>query len=182
MERTRARSAAIGVLVAALTLAGCTDDDGDDPATTTSTTAPATTTTSSPTAAATTTSTPDPTTTAPTTSTSPVPAPVSGVTATTGGGSGEVEVSWLPLSSADVASYRVYKRRANGTELAPVTIPASIPPIAPGRLGIVDAPDYEYWPTTGPDPGPRCYRVSAVSTAGVEGPQSAEACGSPVGG
>ena len=93
-------------------------------------------------------------------------------------------VTWPPLPAAtDVASYRLYKRRANGTVVPPATVsPASVGVPEPGRLGVIDAPDTGPWPTTDPDPGPRCYRVSAVSAGGVEGPLSAEACGSPVGG
>ncbi len=175
MGRTHRRRAVVGLLAATLVGAGCTDDDGGGPSTTTSSSVAAATTTSGSTA----------TTVAPSTTAAPgaVPPQVTGVTASTGGGSGETVLTWLPLSaSADVVAYKAYKRRADGTNLAPVTIPATIPPIEPGRLGVVDAPDYQYWPSTEPDPGPRCYKVSAVTSAGVEGPQSAEACASPVGG
>lgn len=165
---TRSRAAAAAAVVAVL-LVACTGGNGDGPATTEpATTAPATTA---------------PVTTAPATTAPAVPPPVTGLTAVTGGGSGEVLVTWPPLPASEgVTSYRLYKRRADGTELAPATVTDATLGIAPGRLGVVDAPDTGPWPTTEPDPGPRCYRVSAVSPAGVEGPQSAEACGSPVGG
>lgn len=160
--------------MAILLLAGCTDDDdGGSPTTTT-------------TASTTTTSTVVPgVTTTTTTTTPPAPPQVTGLTATSGGGSGETLITWPPLPiEAHVASYKLYKRQADGTELAPATVTDATLGIAPGRLGVVDAPDTGPWatPTLEPDPGPRCYKVSAISTAGVEGPQSAEACGSPVGG
>lgn len=165
MTATRRRAAAVGVLLAALLLVGCTDDDDDNgdggrgSATTTNGGAGVTTTTIA------------------------APPLVTGVTASTGGGSGETVITWPPLpDAAGVGAYKVYKRRADGTNLAPAAVPSSTPPLEPGRLGVVDAPDTGPWPTTDPDPGPRCYRVSAVSTIGVEGPQSAEVCASPVGG
>jgi hypothetical protein len=111
----------------------------------------------------------------------PPPPKVTGVTATTGGGSGEIEVTWnsLPVS-AQVAFYRVYERRLQGQwwHLAVVTDDA-LGLIAPGRLGITDAAEYWPWPTIGTAPGPRCFVVTAVSTHGLEGPWSDEACGSP---
>ncbi len=172
--RRRSRSAVVAALVAVLLLAACTDDD-DDPGPTTTTPGSTTTSSSVPTGVTTTTSTAVPL----------APPQVTGLTATSGGGSGETLITWPPLPiEAHVASYKLYKRQADGTELAPATVTDATLGIAPGRLGIVDAPDTGPWatPTLEPDPGPRCYKVSAVSDAGVEGPQSAEACGSPVGG
>lgn len=93
-------------------------------------------------------------------------------------------VTWDPLPPAEgAASYRVYERKGQGTywHLAVVTADA-LGLLVPSRLGIVDAADFWPWPTGGTAPGPRCYVVTAVSTRGVEGPFSAEACGSPVGG
>ena len=160
---------ATGLLLPALVLLGaCTDDDDDPPTTTTSSSVAGTSPSSAPSGTSTTT---------------PPPPQVTGVIATTGGGSGETVITWPPLpDSANVGAYKVYKRKANGTQLPPAAVPSSTPPIEPGRLGVVDAPDTGPWPTTDPDPGPRCYKVSAVSTIGVEGPQSAEVCASPVGG
>jgi hypothetical protein len=114
----------------------------------------------------------------------PPPPRVTGVTAVPGGGSGEVVVTWDPLpASAHVAFYRVYERKGTGEwwHLAVVTIDA-LGLIAPGRLGIADAFDYWPWPSGGTAAGPRCFVVSAVSTHGLEGPWSVEACGSPPGG
>ena len=112
------------------------------------------------------------------------PARVTNVTAGPGGGSGEVAVTWDPRPEAErVAFYRVYQGKGDGTywQLAVVTGDA-LGTLMPGRLGIVDAPDFWPWPSGGTPPGPRCYVVTAVSTSGLEGPFSAEACGSPVGG
>ena len=108
------------------------------------------------------------------------PNAVTGVTATTGGGSGEVQVTWDPLpAGARVAFYRVYAQKGTGTawHLAVVTDDA-LGALETGRLGIVDAPDYWPWPTIGVS-APRCYHVTAVSREGLEGPPSAVACGSP---
>jgi hypothetical protein len=112
------------------------------------------------------------------------PPQVSGLTATTGGGSGEVVVTWDPLPpSTGVAFYRVYEKKGTGTwwHLAVVT-PEALGEIAPGRIGITDAADYWPWPTGGVAPGPRCFVVTAVSKKGLEGPFGPPACGSPVGG
>jgi hypothetical protein len=109
----------------------------------------------------------------------PPPPAVTGLTAEPGGGSGEVTVTWDPLPpDAGVRFYRVYQRKGEGTwwHLAVVTDEA-LGLLAPGRLGVVDAPDYWPWPTIGV-PEPRCYVVSAVSSRGLEGPVSSEACGS----
>ena len=79
-----------------------------------------------------------------------------------------------------VAFYRVYERKGNGTwwHLAVVTADA-LGDLAPGRLGIVDAPDYWPWPSGGSGAGTRCFVVTALSKHGLEGPMSTEACGSP---
>jgi hypothetical protein len=192
MGRTRRWQATLGMVVVVAVLAGCTgDDDEATPASTTTSRVPGATTTTggspSTTATIATTVPPSPATTAePPVTTVPasVPPIVTGLTVTTGAGSGEVDVTWPPLpASADVASYRLTKRKADGTVLPAATVTsATLGAIFPGQLGITDAPDSGPWPSMEYDPGPRCYRVSAVSSGGVEGPPSAEACGSPVGG
>ena len=114
----------------------------------------------------------------------PPPPQVTGVTANAGGGSGEVVVTWDPLpAGSSVAFYRVYQRKGTGLwwHLA-IAGDAALGVLAPGRIGIVDAPDAWPWPSGGVAPGPRCYTVTAVSTGGLEGPMSAEACGAPIGG
>lgn len=108
------------------------------------------------------------------------PGPVNGLTAMTGGGSGEVQVTWDPLPASErVAFYRVYAQKGTGTawHLAVVTNDA-LGLLGAGRLGVVDAPDYWPWPTIGVT-APRCYWVTATSLDGLEGPLSAVACGSP---
>lgn len=107
----------------------------------------------------------------------PPPAPA-GLAAASGGGSSEVMLTWNPVTEAQW--YRVYRRKTAGTwwQLAVVT-PDALGTLAPGKLGIVDAPDYWPWPTGADPSAERCYAVSAVSADGLEGPMSAVACGTP---
>jgi hypothetical protein len=109
----------------------------------------------------------------------PPPAPT-GLKAGPAGGSGEVQVTWDPLPAvADIVSYNVYERRLPGQfwHLAVVTNDA-LGTLEPGRIGVVDAPDYWPWPTLAP-PTPRCYVITAVSAQGLEGAMSPQICGSP---
>lgn len=101
---------------------------------------------------------------------------MTGVATQPGGGSGEVVVTWDPLpAAAAVAFYRVYERKDAGTFwLLAVVTDDALGTLQPGRLGIVDAADYWPWPSAGV--AQRCYRVSAVSTRGLEGPMSTEVC------
>ncbi len=99
------------------------------------------------------------------------------MTATTGGGSGEVQVTWVPLGPSEaVRYYRVYEQKGTGTRwhLADVTTDA-LGLLEPGRLGIVDASDYWPWPTIGVG-GARCYEITAVGESGLEGPPSVAVC------
>jgi hypothetical protein len=96
-------------------------------------------------------------------------------------------ITWTPLPTvADVAFYRVYERKFVGAYwMLAVVTDAYRDSLEPGRLGIVDAPDYWPWPSTyaqGVGTQPRCYVVTAVSKGGLEGPMSAEVCGAPPGG
>jgi hypothetical protein len=115
----------------------------------------------------------------------PPPAP-KGLTAVRGGGSGEVELSWTALPPvAGVAFYRVYEQKqlSPGVYWLLAVVSKSQLPLAPGRIGIVDAPDYWPWPTgAAQSTAKRCYVVTAVSVGGLEGAMSAPACGSPPGG
>jgi hypothetical protein len=106
------------------------------------------------------------------------PAPI-GVRAFSGGGSGEVAVTWDPVPAVfGVAHYRVYENRLNGQFwLLGIVTSDALGTIEPGRLGIVDAPDYWPWPLLRPTQ--RCYVVTTVSTTGREGPMSPQVCGSP---
>ncbi len=190
MRPRRGRSVVLGVSLYGLFLSGCGDGEvstSGAPSTSVATTSGATTTAS--TVVVTTTTTPRPATTAAGVTTtrlaaSPAPPPqVSGLAAGPGGGSDEVLITWPPLpDTAGVDSYKLYVRRADGTELDPATVTKATLGIAEGRLGVVDAFDRGPWTMADPVPGPRCYRVTAVSAGGVEGPPSTEACGSPVGG
>jgi hypothetical protein len=108
------------------------------------------------------------------------PAPT-GLTASPGGGSSEVMVTWDPLPArARIRSYRVYRQKGTGTwwQLAVVT-PDALGLLVAGKLGVVDAPDYWPWPSGADASAERCYAVSAVSDDGLEGPMSAVACGMP---
>ena len=111
------------------------------------------------------------------------PPPPTGMHAATGGGSGEVSVWWDPLpATAKVAFYNVYERRfVPGTYwLLAVVTPAYLGVIQPGKMGIVDAPDYWPWPTgVATSTAARCYVVTAVSTSGLEGPMSLPVCARP---
>jgi hypothetical protein len=110
----------------------------------------------------------------------PPPAP-SGLTAGPGGGSGEVVVTWDPLPAMDdVVAYHVYEVKLPGQlwHLAMVTDDA-LGALEPGRLGIVDAPDFWPWPTARPTTSPRCYVLTAVSASGLQGAMSPQVCGSP---
>ena len=111
----------------------------------------------------------------------PPPGRVTGVTAQTGGGSGEVFVAWDPLPpAAQVTHYRVYRRVSAGVWrlLAAVTT-ASTDINFPGQVVLLDIPDnfpgFSDFGTT----GERTYVVTAVGATGLEGPVSAEAAGSP---
>lgn len=106
----------------------------------------------------------------------PPPPAVSGVTAVSAGGSGEAQVTWDPLPSAQkVTHYRVHLQRGTGTRfhLADVTNDA-LGMLEPGRLGLIDAPDYWPWPTNGVGDS-RCYVITAVGN-GLEGAPSAPVC------
>jgi hypothetical protein len=90
-------------------------------------------------------------------------------------------VTWDPLPAlASVARYDVYESRLTGQFwLLAVVTDAALGTLEPGRIGIVDAPDFWPWPSGAPATGQRCYVVTAVSTNGLEGAMSAQACGSP---
>lgn len=109
------------------------------------------------------------------------PAAPSGLTATPGGGSAEVQVTWDPSAApATIAHYRVYRRKNIGQfDLLAVVTADALGQLVPGKPGIVDAPDYWPWPSGGDPSAERCYAVSAVSTRGLEGPMSSLACALP---
>jgi len=135
----------VGVIVALVVTGG---DDKKEAATTTTSTS---TTTSS-----TTTTTLPPTTT---TTGATIPSQVLNLTASPGGGSGEVSLQWDAASGA--TSYRIYRADTMGTS---------------GAL-IATVNTNEYVDTPGVH---KYYTVTAVNSAG-EGPKSVETCGAVAG-
>ena len=111
----------------------------------------------------------------------PPPPQVTGVTVVMGGGSSESVITWDPVSAnADATHYRVYRHKGGGAWwLLAVADNTTLDILQPGRLGIVDAPDYWPWPITADASAERCYAVAAVSERGLEGPWSVETCGLP---
>jgi hypothetical protein len=88
------------------------------------------------------------------------PGQVMNLTAGPGGGSGEVSLQWDSVPGA--ASYRVYRSSTMGTSGALIaTVNGTSYTDVPGATAY--------------------YQVSAVSSGGLEGPRSVEACGAPVG-
>jgi hypothetical protein len=125
------------------------------------------------------------------------PAPVSVIDARTGGGSGEVGLTWSAV--ADATGYRVF--RSNNPDgpfslVANLDISTGTATAVPGVV-FIGSEQHTYIPPQGqldrPDtssrfnyvdvgsPGQRCYRVSAYNAAGIA-PSSPVACGSPPGG
>jgi hypothetical protein len=145
-----------GLLIGGLVAVLASGDDDEPSATTTSSTSTSTSTT--------TTAPPPPSTSPPTQAPNPPPPAVTGVEAGPGGGSGEVQVTWDSSAAGDVTSYNIYRAAAPGGPF--------------GYLATVNA--LEYVDTPGFDPA--YYRVTAVDSGGQEGPPSAVACGTPVGG
>lgn len=85
-------------------------------------------------------------------------------------------MTWDPLPATEnVTHYRVCLQKGTGTRfhLADVTGEA-LGVLQPGRLGLIDAPDYWPWPTSGVAE-PRCYVVSAIGN-GLEGPAAVPVC------
>jgi hypothetical protein len=158
------------VLLALVVLAGACSN-GDDAAS--STTSRSATTTS--TAPATTAGTSSTTTTTRATSTTTVPdAPpsqVTGVTARTGGGSGEVVIAWTQNPEPDVVNYTISR--------------ATTPGGASTQIATVTRAQVNGFPTTAyvdlPPVRVAYYRVRAVDAAGNQGPLSTEVCGSAPG-
>jgi hypothetical protein len=105
-------------------------------------------------------------------STPGAPSQVTGVVATTGGGSGEISVSWDTVPDPDVGHYNVWHSDLPGetkTLLDPTNGPVAIPG---DRWSIIDYPR----PVV---VGMDCYQISAVDLSGNEGLRSVEACFAP---
>lgn len=93
-----------------------------------------------------------------------------GVTATVGGGSGEVLLRWTQNPEADVVNYIVLRALTPGGALT--------------RIGTVtrhEVTQFEVVPFVDSQASVAYYRVRAVDAAGQEGPKSAEVCGASVG-
>ncbi|MDJ0665290.1 MAG: S-layer homology domain-containing protein [Acidimicrobiia bacterium] len=101
------------------------------------------------------------------------PSQVTGVMATTAGGSGEIAVYWNEVPELDVNDYNVwYSELPGGTETLLADPYFGPEPTTGNRWYIID------WPrslTVGRD----CYQISAVDLSGNEGSRSAEACFMP---
>ena len=106
-------------------------------------------------------------------STPGAPSQVTGVVATTAGGSGEIAVYWSEVPEPDVNDYNVWYSELPGESKTLITDPYVGPePTSGNRWYIID------WPRSlvvGQD----CYQISAVDLSGNEGPRSAEACFDP---
>jgi hypothetical protein len=201
ISNRRSTLAAIGVL-ALVGLAGCGTRSSDGASTTTqppttvssvstatstpTTTAAATTTTpTTATTAATTTTSSSTTTSSPTTTTSSstttvpdaVPATVSGLTVTMGGGSGEVIPEWDRGGESDLDHYNIWYSQTPGatkTLLASVGHdPGTLTPPAydagGGRTAYVDYPRAQAENT-------ECYQISVVDAGDHESARSGEVC------
>jgi hypothetical protein len=104
------------------------------------------------------------------------PEMVSGLEASPGGGSDEIQLEWDASSEADLSHYKVYRSATSGgpyeyiTTVGPNGQPGLGRP-ADGGIRFIDLKRG----------GLSCYVVAAVDALGNEGPRSAEACGAPVG-
>ncbi len=128
---------------------------------------PTVTRTASPTPSASATSSP---TVTPPPSADPIPQRVEGLTAETGGGSGEVLLRWTQNPEDDVVYYIVLR--------------ADTPGGARTRIGTVtpeQVTEFEFAPFVDSEATVGYYRVRAVDAAGQEGPKSTEVCGASPG-
>lgn len=166
MNRRGSTVALAMLCVAALT--SCITAPPTDPSTPSESSSPSPTAspTASPTPSGSTTSSPTVTPPAP----DPIPQRVEGVTAQTGGGSGEVLLRWTQNPEDDVVSYIVLRAETPGGELT--------------RIGTVtweQVTQFEVVPFVDSEATVGYYRVRAVDAAGQEGPKSTEVCGASPG-
>jgi hypothetical protein len=163
---TRGLTLALAILLGS-TLTACVDAT---PSPTSSASPTATTTASpsaSPTPSETATSSPSPTTPP---ASDPPPQRVEGLTAETGGGSGEVLLRWDQNPEPDVVSYVVLKATTPGGSQVRI-----------GTVSREEVTEFEYVPFVDSEATVGYYRVRAVDSGGQEGPKSAEVCGASVG-
>lgn len=147
------------------TLTACVDTSAPPPPTPS---ASPTSATPSPTSTPTPTVPPTPTPTTP--PSNPAPAQVTGLTAITGGGSGEVLLTWNPNPESDVDYYIIMRSATSG---GPRTRIGTMTPADVALFPVVPFVDSNA--TVG------YYRVRAVDTAGQQGHSSHEVCGASYG-
>jgi hypothetical protein len=98
------------------------------------------------------------------------PSRVTGVTAQTGGGSGEVLLRWTQNPEDDVVSYIVLRSLTPGGPATQI-----------GRVTRAQVLEFEYAPFVDSDATVAYYRIRAVDAAGQRGPRSVEVCGASPG-
>jgi hypothetical protein len=96
----------------------------------------------------------------------PPPQQVLGLSAETGGGSGEVLLRWTQNPEPDVVSYIVLRALSPGGSLTQI-----------GTVSREAVIQFDYAPFVDSEATVGYYRVRAVNSAGGEGPTSAEVCG-----
>ncbi|MFC5503352.1 hypothetical protein ACFPJ4_13980 [Lysinimonas soli] len=158
---------AVALALIGMTLTACTNNPQPTPTQSTSgpTTSSATPTPSPSTPASTPTS--SNTATAPS---NPPPGQVQGLKAETGGGSGEVLLTWTQSSELDVVSYIVYRSLTSGGSFTRI-----------GTMTRQDVTQFPVRPFVDSQANVAYYRVRAVDSAGQRGPLSAEVCGASPG-
>jgi hypothetical protein len=165
-----ARARLVAILVAGLALTACVDAPAPTPSpsgSVTSTPSPSPTATLTPTPTAVPSATPTP---PPPQPSDPPPSRVVGVTAQTGGGSGEVLLRWTQNPEDDVVSYIVLRSLTPGGSATQI-----------GTVTRDQVLEFEYVPFVDNDATVAYYRIRAVDAAGQRGPRSAEVCGASPG-
>lgn len=168
---TRRACSLVAALLVGLALTACSTGTGptvrpSSSASPTSTAVPS----SVPTAPA---ATPTSTATGPSTPTAPSnppPRQVLGVVAVTGGGSGEVLLTWTQNSESDVVSYLVFRAASSGGSLAKI-----------GTITRQEVTQFPIRPFVDSQAQVDYYRVLAVDSAAQHGPLSVEVCGAAPG-
>lgn len=165
----RSGSLLASVMLISLALTACSGHSTPQGHPSSSATAPSSTPTGSSPLPSPSTASPAPTST-PTSAPNPAPRQVVGLITQTGGGSGEVLLTWTQSSEPDVVSYIVYRALIAGG--------------SPTRIGTASRHDVTLFPVApfvDMDSTVGYYRVRAVDSAGQRGPLSAEVCGASVG-
>ncbi|MBW4033543.1 MAG: hypothetical protein HIU88_12920 [Acidobacteria bacterium] len=106
----------------------------------------------------------------PTAPSNPPPRQVLGLVAVTGGGSGEVLLTWTQNSESDVVSYIVFRAVSSGGPLTQL-----------GTMTRQDVTQFPIRPFVDSEAQVDYYRVRAVDSAAQQGPLSVEVCGAAPG-